>query len=527
VHSPSTQTDSHPSPWGRLHWLAVLAAVALGLGLGWRDRAPEVSLGGDEATHVALSYSLEHGGYQDEFIAGSPPHIQYPPGTAIWFMTIRQIFGPNLDWARAANLILLGLTALLIGDAVRRLGTPWLGVSAVSVVALNPALLQVAGTLLSDSLYIALATLSVWATLRADSDWERRWWILATSAGIAAFLTRTVGIALLFGLVGWYCLRRRWALAALTGTLFSMVVLGWAAYLYTRAPSAMGSSYMANLAPVLDQPSVALTFTQGAWRHLKFYVLFLPGGLFLPTIGGTPIDNLAWYLVLAACGGFGMWKLARQWPATVATLIVYFLILLAWRWQVERLMLPLFPSGLAALLVGTYGLTHRMRARSPAMIGVGLAMVMSGSSLLEKMRHPRWAECDRSNPYGTPSCFNPKSTAMVRAAWVIRDNFAANAVIATSQPATIHYFSGRRTLPLEKAVDQMAGSQVPSTVTKPQATVWLIQRPNQTETRVYRILRKHCRRFREVASVEPPFLLLRASNSHNEEGDDACPLLQE
>ena len=85
-------------------------------------------------------------------------------------MAIRQVAGPDLDAVRLGNLLLLALTATLIGTAVCRLGGAWLGVGAVAATAFNLTLIRVAGELYSEMPFIALATVAIWATLIADED---------------------------------------------------------------------------------------------------------------------------------------------------------------------------------------------------------------------------------------------------------------------------------------------------------------------------------------------------------------------
>ena len=491
------------------------------MGIGWRDRAPEVTAGGDEVTYLSLSHSLEYGRYRDEFIAGTPPHLQYPPGNPVWLLAIRKIAGPGLDPTRAANLILLALTAILIGDAVRRLTGPWVGVGAAAVVVLNVPLLEIAGTVLSESLYIALATLSLWAALRTDEHQRRRWWIMALGFGGAAFLTRTVGIVVLGGILTWCLLRRRWSLAAASGLLSAGVVAGWMSYLRLQGPSPLSTSYLADLAPYVDQTSPIAVIARSAWRSLEFYVRYLPSSLRVPTLQGTPIDNIAWYLVLAVCGGVGLWILLRRWPAAAVSLLLSCGVLLLWSWRIERLLLPLLPVGIAAILVGAFGIARPLGSRAPTLIATALAGVISGSALLALLQNPRWTACERTAPYEDPSCFNPNATSLVRAAWVIRDRLPANAVIATLEPAVVHYFSGRQTFPLPKALELLDGATAQGT--PPVVfTHLLTETVLESNTTAPVEMVRYCTALQVATPVEPPFFLFRVSGGPS--GGDACYL---
>ena len=133
---------------------------------------------------------------------GSPPHAKYP-GNPVWIVLVRQLAGESLGALRAANLLLLLLTGLMLGDRLRRITTPWLGVAGLGLTVLNPALLDQTGAL-SEPPYTFLVVASLWVTLLAEVRDSRRWVLLGSVAAIASFLTRSVGLTVIgaFGL--WY-----------------------------------------------------------------------------------------------------------------------------------------------------------------------------------------------------------------------------------------------------------------------------------------------------------------------------------
>src|SRR5262249_29719967 len=152
---------------------------------------------------------LTHGHYRDEFLRGTPAHAKYPPGTAVWIAGVRQLAGASVDATRAANVLLLCVTAVLLGDALRRLIGPWPGVAGVAVTALPVPLLQSAGTALSEPLFLFLLIAALWAALVADATGRARWAAASVAAGLAAFLTRTAGFTVVAGIVAWLLWRRR------------------------------------------------------------------------------------------------------------------------------------------------------------------------------------------------------------------------------------------------------------------------------------------------------------------------------
>ena len=69
--------------WRPHHWCAVLGVLIIAVGLGWWSRPSELGASEDDATYVLLSRSLEQGRYNEEYLAGAPPHGGYPPGTPV------------------------------------------------------------------------------------------------------------------------------------------------------------------------------------------------------------------------------------------------------------------------------------------------------------------------------------------------------------------------------------------------------------------------------------------------------------
>lgn len=51
--------------WNHAQLRLFFSAVVLGLLLGWTRRQTKLALGGDEATYLTLSQSLEHGRHND------------------------------------------------------------------------------------------------------------------------------------------------------------------------------------------------------------------------------------------------------------------------------------------------------------------------------------------------------------------------------------------------------------------------------------------------------------------------------
>jgi 4-amino-4-deoxy-L-arabinose transferase-like glycosyltransferase len=519
------QAESGPGSWRFGHGLVIGVILLVAVLAGWWTRAPEVGVGGDEATYVILSRSLAQGRYRDESLLGAPPHAKYPPGMPAWIGAIQAVSGPGLDGVRAANLLLLALTALLIGDAVRRLSGPWPGAAAVALTAFSPGLLEFAGMALSEVPFTFLVAGSLWLTLRFNGDPRPGGIAAAMAAAVAGFLVRSAGITAVAGVLAWLVVRRRLRSGWIAVLVSALAIAGWFAYTALAGPASdTGSSYGRDLSEVASTgPGGFAGLLMQGTNNARLYLLALPESLGVPTIPGTPIDNLLWLVVLLACGSVGLLALLRRWPAAAVHLLLSAAVLVVWPWPVIRLMIPMLPLIGAALLLGSFALAGRIGPTAQTIVPLVFAALLSSSGLVAHLARDTNHECNRRNPYDDPACFSPGNRNMVWAARLIRDSAPPGTVVATGRPAAVHYFSGRPTLSLS-ALRRSAGESG----TPDPAIIWvLLSDLNSRERSAARRLRElGCERF-EVRARAPRVVLLVPRASPAGPGADACAALQE
>jgi 4-amino-4-deoxy-L-arabinose transferase-like glycosyltransferase len=505
-----------PARWELRHWAAVTVVLLAILALGWVTRRPTVS-GADESTYILLSHSLEKGSYRDEFLVGRPPHTQYPPGTPAWLLLVRQVGGPSEDAGRLANLILIALSALLLGDALRRLGHAWLGVAAIGIVGLNYDLLHAGGTLLSEPPYTVLSMLALWATLRADQRPGRGSALLAGAAAVASALTRSIGVVLVAAVGVWSLLRRRWGLAVALTVVAGAALGGWFWYVTSHAPQTVGASYSRDLA------NASRGLSERVITNLRDYsTRSLPQALGVPAVPGTPIDNIAWILALLGFGGAGLLVLLRKWPAAALALLGSTAILLVWPWPVRRLLTPLVPLLVAMLLLGASEVGRRFRLRHSEMPACALLLVLAGFTVARQVKSLRTeGRCDRDNPFGPAGCFSAEERSMMMAARFAHDSLPADAVLLGAKPAEVHHYSGRATLPLAlitRETDPFARVRAYNFY------VILSREVTLERAKASRVLYSRCRELRVRARFAPSALLLEPRDTLAS-GADACPAL--
>lgn len=518
------QAESVPGSWRLGHGLVIGVILLIAVLAGWWTRAPEVEVGGDEATYVLLSRSLEQGRYRDEFLQGTPPHAKYPPGMPMWIAALRLVAGPDLDLVRAGNLLFLALTALLIGDAVRRLSGPGLGVAGVGLTAMSPGLLEFSAMALPEIPFTFLVAASLWLTLRANQDPRPGNIAAAMGVAVASFLVRSAGITVVAGVVAWLLLRRRLRSGAVAVLVSGLVIGGWFAYTALADPASdTGSSYGRDLSEIAaaGPGGLAGLLIQGT-RNAGVYLLALPESLGVPTLPGTPIDNLVWLVVLVGCCSVGMVALLRRWPAAGVHLLLSAALLLVWPWPVFRLMIPLLPLIGAALLLGSFMLAGRIGPKAQRVVPIALAVLLSTAGLLGHLARDTNHRCDRGNPYDDSGCFSPGNRSMVWAARMIRDSAPPGTLIATGRTAAVFYFSGRPTVSLS-----ILRSLGEAGATNPDSVWVLLSDLNSRErSAARRLLERGCDRFAVRARV-PRVLLLVPRAGASGPGEDACTALRE
>ncbi len=450
---PHGQTlgTTEPTPkWPREALLVFLLVAAVGITLGWASRGAALTVYGDESIALTLSRSLAAGHYRDEFLVGAPPHAQYPPGMPIWLLLLRLTTGGSLDAALAANLLLIALTAFLLADSVRRLSTPWLGVTAAMMVMYNPPLFVLAAELRSEIPFLALCALALWLSL-VDAQRASRWYpALAIAVAIAAFLTRSAGIAMLPA-IGWALfLQRKWRPLLIGGIVAVATTLSWFAYTRWAGQHTIGHTYATDLAVVVPA-SEPVRFLGHLINNAKTYFARLAERQFgITDLPDQPLDNLILGFALTLPAAAGAWMLARRWPAMVMYLFLSVGILLIFPWPISRLFVPLTPWLAVMILIGCAGIATTAGSRHGNTIAIGVGVVLAGFGLVGRVEAARRAqECRASAPFVDPRCYPEQYRSYVAAVDFIRDSLPTNAVVAAAKASFVFERTGRLTVPLE------------------------------------------------------------------------------
>ncbi len=499
--------DNRSAQWiPRDRW-ALLAIAAVSVTLGWLARQPVVTTGGDDATYILLAQSLAQGHYRDLYLPGTPAHAQYPPGFPLMIMAIRAVTFGSLEAVRIANLLLVVLTALLFGDCTRRLAGPRVGLLVAALVMLNPLMLHYAGWILSESLFVACMAAALWATCPVHGRVRRQLWLLAIVTAVAAFFTRSVGVAVVIAIVGGLVLQLEWRRAAMIAGLTIALMVGWLTYTRWAAGQTLGWSYQNDLAYVRSDQIAELL--SRLMTSAKYYLLVIPRtGLGIPDIPDMPLDNLLWVVGTSGLTLVGLWSLRRRWPTAVLCLVLLGAVLLVFPFAIARLILPLLPITLVAILLGALEIARWLRLRSPARVATLVAGVLVTIFVGRDVAAAgAGVRCRARDGDG---CRTPAERDWIHTVEWIRTGLPDSAVVASSKPTTLYLLSDRRGIPSrmlwEAKLEDVLAPRGPVTHILISG-LWDYERTNLPD-----LLASSCERLRPVPQPEPDDLLLEVTS---------------
>jgi len=463
---PPKEVGSSPTPsgaWGfvtRFQYVFLAAAMLGFFILGWRGRAPVLVGTNDESTYLALSRSIEAGSYREIFMASAPFHVRFPPAYPAWLAAVRQVTGEDLDLIQAVNLGLVVVSLVCLYLIVRQVAGVPIALTVSFLTALSPALLNSGGTLLSEPLFFAMVAGALVCTIKTEPATSRHAY-LAMAFALGAFLTRTAGITIVVA-IGIWLLQRRRRTEILTYALAGLVVVGgWFAYTASVPPASAGWSYAAEVSGQLgaDPDRVAEMVPSAGHNAIVYGTRYLPSFLGIPRLPDSSIDNVAWLVVqvlLLAAGAFVLWRKNR----VVALFMVFYGgLLLVWPWPISRLLIPLLPYVVAALLIGAHRLTRSLPAVARGAALVALVLLLSVGAVRGVLaRDARAGACDRNNPTPSDQCYGKETRSIASAALFLRQHAPPGSVVLTYYPPVVNFVSGHLT-EYSRLVDRLPQGQ--------------------------------------------------------------------
>lgn len=404
----------------------------------------------DDGIYLSLARSLAEGhGYRLLYLPGAPVAVHYPPLYPLFLAALWKLwsaFPDNVVLFRAANGVLLGLFTGGFAAYLAWRRTLPVGGAALSVAAGATAipLLAVATALFAEPLFLVFAVGAWWLGDAArGSAPGRRAALLAASAGVLAglaALTRSIGIAVVGGVVLALVLERRWrgALLAALGAL--ALVAPWTAWSAARSgavPSVLALNY-GTYAAVLHQAGWGALSVDGLWEVLRPL-----GAIALATVkeAWRPVFGAPSLVVLVA----GAVAVGRRAPALGWSLACYFGVVLLWPYGPDRFLWAVVPALLVAMVVGTLSLWRAAAARAGWRRWALRALVLAGA-LPVAAGFGRYQVLGVARGFATSAQLGISGTFDQVVPWV-KSATPSSAILASEDEALLWLYTGRRAVP--------------------------------------------------------------------------------
>jgi hypothetical protein len=326
----------------------------------------------DDGLYAGVAWALGHGlGYVHPHLPGTPAAVHYPP---LYPLLLAPLFG-SLSVATAAlvakalNLLLAALATGLVAwyaTHARLLGARgprWLAAAVVAASALAMPVLAVQAVLFAEPLFQLLLAATVILAATPPAAWSsRRAAALAGTAAALALLTRSIGIAVVAGLVAYLVLVRRapWrdVGAALAASAAAAAAWGW-----------WLARHSAGIDPALatNYGSYFATVRQAGLGALPASARELPRPLADLLFGALPAP--LYYLLGAlafAIGVCGLIHVTKRSPIGFV-LIGYVAILALWPFAPDRFLWAVLPWLALVWTAGALALLERRALRLPVL----------------------------------------------------------------------------------------------------------------------------------------------------------------
>jgi hypothetical protein len=429
----------------------ILFSAMLGL---LRFNSLQIGTSYDDAHYIILAESLSSGqGYQ--LINFPRPQVEraFPPGWSLLLTPLTYLFPGNYSIFKLLSLT-LSLASIVLAYKIfsKRLSSPYLEI-LTGLVALNPLLVGISVTVMSESAYLFFSLLALYLFDRWNSSphpvpsrWERvngNWLILFVA--IAAVYTqsiRTVGISLCIALVIYLLLMRRFREAEISVIVIAagMVLQAWitGAFLSTGYQTQV---FGVSLAEKLQQMGV------NAFGYLNETL----AGVLVPIFGARTTSTLAEYglawlplvlnILILLLLLLGMVVSRKNFGLMEVYLIIYLLgILMFWNPRVgsvkARFLIPMIPFLYFYFLQGLQWLTNTLtRNYDPRATRVLISAVVLLAIPLLFRNFQDWR-----NPV-----MNQMTDLSIGAGWVA-ENAPPDAIVMVNEPVPAYPHVRRKTI---------------------------------------------------------------------------------
>jgi hypothetical protein len=415
--------------WPKLAGLVVFA-VAL-----WAQSDALVGVFYDDGIYVVGAKALAEGhGYRNIHLPDPLPIVHYPflyPAALGLLWRLWPSFPQNTALFELFDAAALGAAAWIVAWHARRLElSARIAFAAVTVALSAFPILTIVGVRFTEPLFLALGA---WAIALADRDapTPRAAAFAGVLAGLAT-LTRSIGLAVVVGVVFAYVVRGAWRDAGIAAGVAAAVLAPWALWVVLHgsvADPALAPNYGTYIYEARQAGIGAML------QGLDLRALGALGRLALPRLPGS-----LWYgagaLLLAVVSVGAVVGFSRA-PTLVASLVSYVIVASLWPFRPDRFMWITVPWFALLLARGCQELWRRGRTPRVAVILVA-GLVASGFG--------RWqvTSLARRGFETTAEGISQSFRILIGA---VSGETPGDAVIAVEDEALIYLYTGRRTVP--------------------------------------------------------------------------------
>jgi hypothetical protein len=349
---------------------------------------PKISPGGDNAVYVILAESMISGkGYRNLYLPDEPQHALYPFGFPLILALPVLVFGSNV-FILKIFIVLTGIgmvyflykiTEHLFKDKAKML--------LVFCISL-PIFVTYNHWIYTEVPYLCISLAALYFFIKASSRKRSFYYISFVLATFAVFV-RTVGIALVIGMILILLIKKQFKYAVILALLFLLIFIPWQV---RNTGIQQGGGY---LEQVLAKYPYDLTYgrvgfsdlTRRLFDNFIFYSFIIIPLILMPILeSGIIFIVVGSFIVLLTLLGL----ITRFKKIGIVEFYFMFgcFVLLCWPrvWSSERLFLPFLPLFIINFYRGLIWLAKKIRFRYFTYLIIGIFVLLNAISIFQESK---------------------------------------------------------------------------------------------------------------------------------------------
>jgi tetratricopeptide (TPR) repeat protein len=323
---------------------------------------------------LANSFMSGHEVYHDYSMVGNPVHILYPPMYPLLLTPAIFFFGESIFAAKAmtgfwAIIMLIGVYLLF-----RKIGGEKWGLSMAALTAVSPTIIIFSSEVMAEIASLMFAVYSLFFVIKFNNGDGKKYLVFSALAVAAAFLSRSIWIAIAPALALYLLFNKKWKSAIIIFVLSIVLMVPWVVRdnLASKATGMGGGSYVQqimNMDLTPEGSNLAARFGERIWMNINYYyehlgrmtdTLFISNSfssaayqIFYPPLssrGEKAILALSLFLILLGLGK--ALYLNNKTRLIAFAVLCHFGLLMIFPYKEVRYLVPLIPFCLYFLALG-------------------------------------------------------------------------------------------------------------------------------------------------------------------------------